>query len=303
MRSMTGFGVGEAMLEALEAGPPYGGVGSSETRLFVEIRAVNHRYLDVRVRSTGAAADLAPLVEQLAREKLTRGRFDVSVRLEGSGVGAPRLDRARARSLFEALTSLRDELAPGQEVPFAAIAAMPELWGPPANSIESTREALTLAFERAVTALDGMRGREGRALAEDLIRRLDAVRALTASIGQRVPRVVEAHHKRLRERAERLRAATDIEVEPGRLEQEVALFADRVDIAEELTRLGGHAAHFEALLAARDAVGRRLEFLLQEMAREANTLGSKSQDLAIAHAVVDLKAEIDRMREQAQNIE
>ena len=97
--------------------------------------------------------------------------------------------------------------------------------------------------------------------------------------------------------------AVDVDVDPGRLEQEIALFADRIDVAEELTRLEGHCAHFETLLLSPETVGRRLDFLLQEMAREANTIGAKSQDVVIAHAVVELKAEIERMREQVQNVE
>jgi uncharacterized protein (TIGR00255 family) len=119
----------------------------------------------------------------------------------------------------------------------------------------------------------------------------------------RSPQSLEPNKKRLKERADTLRMVADVELDAGRLEQEVALFADRIDVAEELTRLESHTVHFEGLLASSDAVGRRLDFLLQEMAREANTIGSKSQDVGIAHAVVELKAEIERMREQVQNIE
>jgi uncharacterized protein (TIGR00255 family) len=165
------------------------------------------------------------------------------------------------------------------------------------------RAALADAFDAALTSLDAMRVREGHALADDLLRRLAAIQALTNTVRTRAPLVIDGYKKRLKDRAERLRVSSDVELDAGRLEQELALFADRADICEELTRLESHAEHFASLLTRAEAVGRRLDFLLQEMAREANTIGSKSQDVAIAHAVVDLKAEIERMREQVQNVE
>ena len=115
--------------------------------------------------------------------------------------------------------------------------------------------------------------------------------------------MVEGHRKKLRERAERLRIASELGADAARVEQEIALFADRVDICEELTRLESHCAHFTWLLESTDPVGRRLDFLLQEMAREANTVGAKSPDAGISHAIVEIKAEIERMREQVQNVE
>ncbi|MGD0526998.1 MAG: YicC/YloC family endoribonuclease [Polyangiaceae bacterium] len=290
MRSMTGFGLGEV---------PFGG-----GRLAVEIRGVNHRFLDVRVRVPRELGDLAAFVEQVAREKLTRGRYEVALRVDGVGLGAPVLDRERARAAFRALSELRDELAPGTEVPLSLLGSIPDLFVSPADrEIDRLREAARGAFEASVKALDAMRAQEGKALGEDLMKRLASVRRLARDVERRAPDVVEAHRKRLRERAERLRVSTDIDVDPGRLEQEIALFAERSDICEELTRLESHCAQFGALLASEDAVGRRLDFLLQEMAREANTVGAKSPDAQISHAVVEVKADIERMREQVQNVE
>jgi uncharacterized protein (TIGR00255 family) len=299
MRSMTGFGVGDAQLADVSTAktPPSG-------KLTVEIRAVNHRYLDVRVRAPSQLPDLASAVEGIARERLTRGRFDVAVRLEGAALGAVTLHQERARSVFAALVALRDELAPGVDVPLSLLASVPDLFVPSLEEAgEEVRAALSSAFDAALESLDAMRVREGLALRDDILRRLATVRSLAIVIGERAPHVVEIYKRKLKERAERLRAAADVEIDAGRLEQEIAMFADRVDIAEELTRLESHTSHFEALAAGTGAVGRRLDFLLQEMAREANTVGSKSQDAEIAHAVVDLKAEIERMREQVQNIE
>lgn len=295
MRSMTGFGFGEA---------PLGSTKEASSKLTVEIRAVNHRYLDVRVRGPSQLPDVAAAVEAIARERLARGRFDIAVRVEGAALGAVTIDRDRARSVFAALRSLRDELAPEAEVPLGLLGSVPDLFVP---SIEQQgdvlRTAIATAFDVALRSLDAMRLREGLALGDDLVRRLETIRRLSISVGERAPLVIDAYKKRLKERADRLRASSDVDLDAGRLEQEVVLFADRVDVAEELTRLASHADHFESLIASEGAMGRRLDFLLQEMAREANTIGSKSQDVAIAHAVVELKAEIERMREQVQNIE
>jgi uncharacterized protein (TIGR00255 family) len=296
---MTGFGVGEAPLSG-SSDPPL----PSSGKLSVEIRAVNHRYLDVRVRAPNQLPDLATAVETLARERLTRGRFDVTVRLEGAALGAVTIHKERARSVFAALVELRDELAPGMDVPLSLLGAVPDLFVPSIEQAgDAVRAAVSIAFDNALASLDEMRLREGLALGDDIVRRLVTVRKLAQSVGERAPHVVELYKKKLKERAERLRTASVVEIDPGRLEQELALYADRVDICEELTRLESHTSHFESLLASPEAVGRRLDFLLQEMAREANTIGAKSQDAGIAHSVVELKAEIERMREQVQNVE
>jgi uncharacterized protein (TIGR00255 family) len=290
MRSMTGFGLGEAPV----------GTG----KLAVEIRGVNHRFLDVRVRLPRELGDLISFVEQLAREKLARGRYEVAVRVDGVTLGAPVLDRDRARAAFQALKELRDELAPGSDVPLSLLGAIPELFVSTVDrELERLRGAARTAFDAAVVALDTMRTREGQALREDLVKRLARVRQLARDVERRAPEVIETHRKRLRERAERLRAATDLELDPARLEQEIVLFAERSDVCEELTRLESHCAQFAALLGSDEAVGRRLDFLLQELAREANTVGAKSPDATIAHAIVEAKAEIERMREQVQNVE
>ncbi len=292
---MTGFGTGEARLDLK------GGSG----KLSVEVRGVNHRFLDVRVRVPREMTDLAPYVEQLAREKLTRGRFEIGVRVEGMQLGTATIDRDRARALYHQLCELRDEIAPGAEVPLSLLASLPDLFVPVVDrESEALKTALRGAFDAAVKLLDEMRDREGAALGQDLVKRLGAVRRIAQDVGRRGPEVLEVHRKKLKERAERLRIAAELgTVDPGRLEQEIALFAERVDIAEELTRLESHCTQFAQLLSSADGIGRRLDFLLQEMAREANTVGAKSPDACIAHAIVEVKAEIERMREQVQNVE
>jgi uncharacterized protein (TIGR00255 family) len=290
MRSMTGFGCGEAELDG--------------NKLTCELRALNHRFLDVRVRMPDDLASHAFFVEQLARERLSRGRFDIGVRLEDGG-GVTRFSAARARVVYESLLRLRDELAPGTEVPVAALASLPQLL------VDSTRasstgleQALVHAFAFALARLDEMRAREGHALGRELADRLTVLRGLTETAKTLSHGAAERQLARLRERVGRLLSdMAHVTPDAGRLETELALMADRSDVTEELVRLASHFDQFEALLADPAPVGRRLEFLLQEMSREANTLGSKSQDVRLSHLVVDIKSQLEKIREQVQNVE
>ncbi len=288
MRSMTGFGVGDAPL--------------TDGRLTLELRALNHRFLEVRVRLPNEISEHAFFVEQLARERLTRGRFEVGVRLSGSALPAPRFSLDRARAVYAGLKELSHELSPGSELPVSVVTQLPELLLEPAPAdAEGVRQALTQAFIAAQSHLDQMREREGAALERELCARLGLLRELSSSVAGLAEHMIEVWRGRLRERIERIvppSAGLD-----GRLETEVALLADRSDITEELARLGSHCDQFDLLLAASEPIGRRLEFLLQEMARETNTIGSKGQDAKLAHLVVAMKAEIERIREQVQNVE
>jgi uncharacterized protein (TIGR00255 family) len=289
MRSMTGFGVGDGVL----------GGG----RLTLELRALNHRFLEVRVRLPNEVSEHAFFVEQLARERLTRGRFEVGVRLSGPTLPAPRFSVERARSLYRGLKELAEELAPGSEVPITAVTGLPELLLEPASAAtDVVRTALVQSFDAALKHLDEMREREGAALERVLRSRLALCRELTAAITAQSETAVELSRTRLRERIQRL-LPSGTSLDGPRIETEIALLAERADIAEELARLGSHFEQFEHLLASAEPIGRRLEFLLQEMTREANTIGSKSQDAKLAHLVVAMKAEIERIREQVQNVE
>jgi uncharacterized protein (TIGR00255 family) len=289
MRSMTGFGCGEAELDG--------------NKLTCELRALNHRFLDVRVRMP---EDLAPhgfFVEQLARERLSRGRFDIGVRLDDS-VPKTRFSLPRARAVYEGLLRLRDELAPGTDVPVAALASLPQLLvdisPTPTDGLE---RSLTTAFSAALAGLDAMRDREGQALGRELRERLAAVRGSSEQARALSHGAAERQLGRLRERVARLLADLPAAPDSARLETELALLADRSDVTEELVRFDSHCEQFEALLAESAPIGRRLEFLLQEMSREANTLGAKSQDVKLSHLVVDIKSQLEKIREQVQNVE
>jgi uncharacterized protein (TIGR00255 family) len=286
---MTGYGSGDAVL--------------GRGRLVVEVRAVNHRFLEPRVRLPSVLGDHAAVVEDILRRRLGRGRVEAGARLEGTSAGAIELDRERAREAYRALSELRDELRPEEPVPLSLLATVPGLFvehGGPAA--EEVRAALSSATDVACAALDRMRVREGEALAVVLLTHVAEVRRAAAEVKLRCPEVVESHRVRLGERLARLLADGTVEVDPARLEHEVALFADRSDVTEEVERLESHCDQFEELLAEDGPIGRKLDFLLQEMGREANTLGSKSSDVALVRLVVDLKAEIERLREQVQNV-
>jgi uncharacterized protein (TIGR00255 family) len=289
MRSMTGFGSGEAELDG--------------SKVACELRALNHRFLDVRVRVPEELQSHAFFVEQLARERLSRGRFDVSVRLE-DGAAATRFSPARARAVYQSLLELRDELAPGTDVPVAALASLPQLLVEARrSSTEGLELALGDAFNAAFARLTEMREREGQALSRELAERLRVLRGLAAEAKQLSHGAAERQLLRLRERIGRLLADANASPDAGRLETELALIADRSDVTEELVRLVSHFDQFEALLGEREPIGRRLEFLLQEMSREANTLGSKSQDVTLSHLVVEIKSQLEKLREQVQNVE
>jgi uncharacterized protein (TIGR00255 family) len=289
MRSMTGFGCGEAELDG--------------NKLTCELRALNHRFLDVRVRMPEELASHAFFVEQLARERLSRGRFDIGVRLDDGG-GAARFSLRRARAVYESLLELRDELAPGTEVPVAALASLPQLLVDTSRSTShGLEQALNDAFGAALTRLHDMREREGHALGRELAERLTVLRNLALEAKALSHGAAERQLGRLRERVARLLSEAGTSPDPGRLETELALIADRSDVTEELVRLASHFDQFQALLADPEPIGRRLEFLLQEMSREANTLGSKSQDVKLSHLVVDIKSQLEKIREQVQNVE
>jgi len=290
MQSMTGYGSGRAAL--------------GEGQVVLDLRTVNHRFLDVRVRLPSRIQGRTPTVERVIRARLERGRVDVTARLEGQTLPQPTLDLERARAVYAELAALRDELNPEEPLPLALLSSVPDLFTVDRNIDE---EALDRSLEQAaVAACDAvmaMRDKEGDALAAELRSRLSDLGAGVGALKIAVPEMLEARRTRLRDRLDALLAGVNGELEPSRLEQEIALLADRTDVAEELVRLDSHRDQMLELIENSDApVGKRIDFLLQEMAREANTIGSKVQDATMTTHVIALKACIEQMREQAQNV-
>jgi len=287
---MTGFGLGEAVLE--------GG------RVTIEVRSVNHRFSDVRVRLPPELVNLSFLVEQLGRKMLGRGRFDVNVRIQGDVLATPVLATEKARTLYGALRRLRDELNPDSEISITSLLSAPGLFSIiDPMSDDNLRQAIEDAFSKAVEDLDNMRSCEGRALTQQLNKHVQHARKLIDSCRARADKAAPIFRVKLQERLNRMLVDSPRQLDETRLEQEVALLAERSDVTEEVARLESHFEQFSALLESTEQVGRRLDFLLQEVARESNTIGAKSQDSELSHLVVELKAEVEKMREQVQNVE
>ncbi|MEM7435683.1 MAG: YicC/YloC family endoribonuclease [Myxococcota bacterium] len=290
MQSMTGYGSGRATL----------GGG----HVLIDLRAVNHRYLDARVRLPARIQSATPVVERVIRERLERGRVDATARFEGQTLPPPALDIDRARDAFEQLRSLRDALSPSDPLPLGLLANVPDLFTATRSLDEDElQRALTVATKTACEAVQAMRQREGDALREELGQLVDAFERGAEEVERQVPALIEGRRERLRDRVTALLADVDAELEPGRLEQEIAIVADRTDISEELARLRSHGTQMRELLGHSESpVGKRMDFLLQEIGREVNTIGSKIQDGAITTQVIALKAGVEQMREQAQNV-
>jgi uncharacterized protein (TIGR00255 family) len=291
LKSMTGFGTGRAR--------------AGDEEISVEVRAVNHKHLEVKVRLPRELSALEPAVLRAVRARCVRGAVDVAVRRSAStATGAvPTVDVAMARAWREALRGVARAVDMADVPTTAQIAALPAVirMEEPVADLGVAEAALERALTEALDALATMREREGRALEVDLASRLARVATLTAEVAALAPRTVEAYRARLHDRvAELLKGAP---VDEARLVQEVALFAERTDVAEEATRLQAHLEAFRSFLASPEPAGRRMDFLVQEMHREVNTTGSKSQSTEVSTRIVELKAELERIREQVQNVE
>jgi uncharacterized protein (TIGR00255 family) len=273
-------------------------------RLTVELRSLNHRFLEVKLRLPWSDAAIDMHVTQTLRQRLDRGVVTVTVRDEGGGVPQTvRVDLPLARSYAQAFESLRETLALAEPLSLAIIAQQPGVLavGEPTPDSEALWGALEPGLEQAVVALVESRTREGEAIGKDLRQRLGLLERLVTELRELTKDAPDHYRRRIHERLERTLAPG--EVDHQRLAQEVAVMADRLDVTEELTRLGVHLAEFKRLLEGKQAAGRRLDFLAQELNREINTIGAKSQSGACAARVIDAKAELERVREQIQNVE
>jgi len=294
---MTGFGRGTA--------------SQGRVRATVDIRSVNHRFLDLKLRG----APLQPALEEAAssrvRAAVERGSVAVMVHLVREGEAATRIDQQAARVAHKLLTDLARELAlPGPDL--AMVLAQPGVVISGDDHRDETDDVAVLAaLDGALAQLNTMRDFEGKALAKDLLGRIDELTALRVQVSKLAFDVPERTQKKLQERLRRL--VTDDAsdkmmdhsgwLDPQRLAQEVAVMADRSDVTEELVRLESHLQQARALIAGTTASGRRLDFLVQEIGRELNTIGSKSAIAEISSAGVEAKAVLEKVREQVQNVE
>jgi uncharacterized protein (TIGR00255 family) len=293
--SMTGFG----RVEFEVTGQPFQ----------LELRSVNHRHLDVHVRLPRAVTGSESTLRAAVAARFARGKLDVSLHSGAgqSGPGLPEVDLEAAARYVEAGRALAEQHGLSDGLDVGTLLSLPGV----ARTVEPQLDAevLEAALVRAVEAAAGevlaMRRAEGEALERDLRGRLGSIEALLADVEGRSGTVQEAARARLRKRTEQLARETGV-IDEGRLHQEIVHAADRLDVTEELVRLRSHVDQFRGVLDGAEegaAVGRKLDFLLQEMGREANTIGSKGSDAPISHAVVELKTELERVREQVQNVE
>ena len=288
---MTGYGRGEV---------DHGGVKFS-----VELNSVNRKQSDLVVNLPRDFAELEPRLRQTINEQLSRGRTNVLVSYAQSANAHRKLalDTALARSYHDAMRALQTELSAPGEITIGTILQAPGVMRFTDDGIDPAQAwpAIEQALATALSELIQMREHEGQHLAEDLRARLETIRGAIAEVSDLFPEVVKKYRVALLDRINK--AGLDLSLDDDRLLKEVAIFADKSDVSEELTRLQSHLAQFEAHLRKAEPVGRTLEFITQEIFRELNTLGAKSSDAAISQRVVACKAELEKIREQIQNVE
>lgn len=292
INSMTGFGRGTASARGLQ--------------VVVELKSVNHKQFDCRLDLPSAWGAAEIILRKQIQARLARGYISGRISLPGPArlcVSLAAVDDKLAQRYLQRLRAVAARLGMKDDLSASALLKMPQvvrLLEPPAQ-VPLCRALAKTALERALRALLAMRAREGRALARDLRRRLLTLHRLAERIARRAPTVARAYRLALRRRIRESRLK--IKLDDPRLIKEVALYADRADIAEELTRLHSHLQQWTTIMAGGGAVGRTLDFLAQELWREINTIGSKANDSRIAEHVIQFKTELERLREQVQNIE
>jgi uncharacterized protein (TIGR00255 family) len=291
VNSMTGFGRGE--------------FSTGNTSISVEVRSVNHRYSDFSIRMPKNLSFLEDRIRRYVQSRVSRGRVDVYVSYDSWELKEQdvKVNSQLARTYYNALKELKEDLGHKGDIPFSLIATFPDVVM--AKQEESDEEKLwqkfSCALEQAVDILVDMRRQEGQNLKQDILKKLETIDKEVSEIEKRAAFIVEEYRDRLEKRLEVL--ADGIDLDSDRVYQEVLIFADRSNIDEELVRLRSHASQMHDILDGGGTIGRKLDFLVQEMHREVNTIGSKANDLHISKAVIEIKSQLEKVREQIQNIE
>ncbi len=291
LKSMTGYGRGEA--------------SASGCKFTVELKSVNHRFCEVVVRLPRIINSLEERIRKMIQTGIKRGRVDVYISMEETEERAlqVKVDKELAVAYYKSMEELQQILPVTGKIELRDLISMPNIFvvEEPEEDLEELWQAIEIALNNAVEQLIQMRVVEGARLAADIKKRVGIIADLNNLIKQRAPLVVEEYRERLTQRL----AEWQVEgmLDENRMAAEVALFAERANITEEIVRLDSHLKQVEKCLQSDEAVGRKLDFLMQEMNREINTIGSKANDLVITNAVVDVKSELEKIREQVQNIE
>jgi uncharacterized protein (TIGR00255 family) len=291
LKSMTGFGRGEGET----------GLG----RILVESRSVNHRYCEIGIKLPKRLSPFEARIKEMIRSLVSRGKIDVSVKLDSTGEERIQLavDLNLASQYYKALQSLKETLQVKDDITLELIAAGKDviMVREEAGEIEPYWQEIAPILQRSLQDMDSMKRSEGESLRKDLQERLEQIAREFETIKLQYPSRLGAYQTRLHERLRALLEGSEIDA--SRFQQEVAFLAERMDITEEVVRAESHLSQFAVLLKGTEPVGRKLDFLLQEMNREANTVTSKANDAEISQRVVEIKSELEKIREQVQNIE
>lgn len=291
LKSMTGYGKAESVV--------------ASGKLSVEIRSVNHRYGEISIKLPRQFMSLEGEIKKCVSNRFKRGKIDIFINFEQSASVAspPQVNLPMAKAYHEAFTTLNHHLGIYEPIPASIILAQKDvLFSQEATpDMEAVSAVLFSTLAEAMDSFGKMRRDEGEALFAEISGRIAAIAETVEAVAVRSPLAVAANVERLKERIAKL--LMDVQLDEMRLAQEVALIADRMEITEELVRLRSHFKQFDSLLNSAEPVGRKLDFLLQEMNREVNTIGSKANDAEIAAMVVELKSEMEKVREQIQNVE
>ena len=292
MKSMTGYGKGT--------------VAGDDFSVSVDLKTVNNRFLDIHLRAGSELAALEPVIKKRISQRLSRGRVDITISVERTVQLAYELNRPLIAGYINALKQLQQDFNIGGELDINLLARIPGALQPARNGIdEKMTSALHAALDQALNELEKMREQEGETLKLELRDRVQKIESLVPTIEAAADGLADSYRQRLQKRIGELlnRGGQIVELDPARLAQEVAYLADRSDVSEEMVRLRSHLTQFQEALNAPGEAGKMLVFLLQELNREANTTLSKSTDLTIKEAGLAIKAEVEKLREQVQNVE
>lgn len=288
---MTGYGRGESSL--------------NDRRFIVEIRSVNHRYNDVAIKLPRIMLSYEDKIKKAVSKEVSRGKTDVFVNFETFSKDDYKvsLNEALADCYTDVLKTIKERYSLEDKLTLGLISRFPDVVSVEKASLNENDQVLEGLMEATGQALKGfveMRIREGEHLKADMLEKLVVIREITGKVKERAPYVAEEYKQRLSDRLSELK---ELNADEGRILTEVAIFAEKSCVDEELTRLYSHIKQMEVILQEENSIGRKLDFLVQEMNREVNTIGSKSNDLIITSSIVELKSEIEKVREQVQNIE
>jgi uncharacterized protein (TIGR00255 family) len=292
MKSMTGYGRGSA--------------DGEHFAVSVDLKTVNNRFLDVHLRLSGELSSLEPVIKRRISSRLSRGRVDVTVNFEKTSQTAYELNRPLIAGYVNALRDMQKEFSIGGELDINVLARLPGALQPARDAIgDDVVAGIEKALDEGLDELESMRAQEGETLRREMAERIDKIDALVPTIENAAAGLVDAYRARLQKRIGELLSHNGqlVEIDPARLAQEVAYLSDRSDVSEEMVRLRSHLAQFREALNSTGETGKMLDFLLQELNREANTTLSKSTDLSIKEAALAIKAEVEKIREQVQNVE